>query len=118
MEPISARSFIDAVSTGDSKRKDQRRQRLSSAALSVADRKVQPADPPIVIAGVLRLIDFVLISLSGSALYLRIGLPQSEIVALSNSGFEYCRRHSGDLASSIYHQVQHFQAGFCACRDC
>ena len=73
MEPISARSIIDAVSTGDSKRKDERRQRLSSAALAAADRKVQSAYSPIVIAGVLRLIDFVLISFIGLALYFGYG---------------------------------------------
>ena len=79
MEPISARAIIDAVSTGGNKRKDERRQRLSSAALAVADRKVQAAYSPIVIAGVLRLIDLVLISFIGLASILGMGLPQSEI---------------------------------------
>ena len=113
MEPISARSIIDAVSTGDSKRKDERRQRLSSAALSVADRKVQPAYSPIVIAGVLRLIDFVLISFSGSALYFGYWTAavgdswRYPILALSIAAATVAILQALDI-----YQVQHFQAGF------
>ena len=73
--PISARSIIDAVSTGGSERKDERSRRLSPAALAVADRKVRSAYSPIVIAGVVRLIDFALISLTGVALYFGYGIP-------------------------------------------
>ena len=43
---------------------------LSAAALAVANREVRSAYSPIVIAGVMRLIDFGLISLSGVALSL------------------------------------------------
>ena len=75
VEPLSARSIIDGVSRGGSKRKQERRQRLSSAALAVADRKVRSAYSPIVIAGVVRLIDFALISLSGMAVYFGYGTP-------------------------------------------
>jgi Undecaprenyl-phosphate glucose phosphotransferase len=75
MEPISARSVIDAAATGDSKRKVKRRRRLSPAALAVADRKVRSAYSPIVIAGVVRLIDFVVISSTGVALYFGYGTP-------------------------------------------
>ncbi len=48
----------------------ERRRRLTSAALAVADQKVQPAYSPIVIAGAVRLFDFMLLSLVGIALYL------------------------------------------------
>ena len=70
MEPISAHSILDAVSTGDRKRLVERRRGLSAAALAVANREVRSAYSPIVIAGVMRLIDFGLISLSGVALSL------------------------------------------------
>jgi Undecaprenyl-phosphate glucose phosphotransferase len=113
VEPISARSIIDAVSTGDSKRKDQRRQRLSSAALAAADRKVQSAYSPIVIAGVLRLIDFVLISFIGLALYFGYGTAAVEdwwnypILAFSIAAATVVILQILDI-----YQVQHLQAGF------
>ena len=113
MEPISARSIIDAVSTGDSKRKDERRQRLSSAALAAADRKVQSAYSPIVIAGVLRLIDFVLISFIGLALYFGYG------TAAVGDSWRYRILALGIAAATVailqaldIYQVPHFQAGF------
>jgi hypothetical protein len=113
VEPISARSIIGAVSIGDSKRKDERHQRLSSAALAVADRKVQSAYSPIVIAGVLRLIDFVLISFSGLALYFEYGTAavggswHYPILALSIAAATVAILQAFDI-----YQVQHFQAGF------
>jgi hypothetical protein len=113
VEPISARSIIGAVSIGDSKRKDERRQRLSSAAVAVADRKVQSAYSPIVIAGVLRLIDFVLISFSGLALYFEYGTAavggswHYPILALSIAAATVAILQAFDI-----YQVQHFQAGF------
>lgn len=48
----------------------ERRRRLSAAALQVTNQKVRPAYSPIVIAGVVRLIDFLLIATIGIALYL------------------------------------------------
>ena len=47
----------------------ERRRRLSQAALAVANQKVRRAYSPIVIAGVVRVADFVLLSLVGIALY-------------------------------------------------
>src|SRR6195256_523846 len=47
----------------------ERRRRLSEAALAVTNQKVRPAYSPIVIAGAVRLADFVLLSLIGVALY-------------------------------------------------
>ena len=113
MEPISARSIIGAVSIGDSKPKDERRKRLSSAALAVASRKVQSAYSQIVIAGVLRLIDFVLISFIGLALYFEYGTAASgdswryPILALSIAAATVAILQALDI-----YQVQHFQVGF------
>jgi hypothetical protein len=113
VEPISARSIIDAASTGDGKRKDERRERLSSAALAVADRKAQSAYSPIVIAGVLRLIDFVLISFIGLALYFGYGTAavgdwwRYPILALSIAAGTVVVLQVLDI-----YQVQHLQAGF------
>ena len=47
----------------------ERRRRLSQAALAVANQKVRRAYSPIVIAGAVRVADFVLLSLVGIALY-------------------------------------------------
>jgi Undecaprenyl-phosphate glucose phosphotransferase len=113
VEPISARSIIDAASTGDRTRKDERRERLSSAALAVADRKVQSAYSPIVIAGVLRLIDFVLISFIGLALYFWYGTAavgvwwRYPILALSIAAATVLTLQILDT-----YQIQHLQAGF------
>src|SRR6201989_282123 len=48
----------------------ERRRRLSRAALAVTNQKVRPAYSPIVIAGAVRVADFVILSLVGIALYL------------------------------------------------
>src|SRR5438270_9927992 len=47
----------------------ERRRRLSQAALAVTNQKVRPAYSPIVIAGAVRVVDFVMLSLVGIALY-------------------------------------------------
>src|SRR3984957_6474130 len=74
VEPINARSMLDAAaaaaaSTSASRPPIERRRRLSQAALAVTNQKVRPAYSPIVIAGAVRLADFVLLSLIGIALY-------------------------------------------------
>jgi Undecaprenyl-phosphate glucose phosphotransferase len=53
----------------------ERRRRLSPAALAVTNQRVARAYSPIVIAGAVRLIDFVMISLIGIALYLVYVMP-------------------------------------------
>jgi Undecaprenyl-phosphate glucose phosphotransferase len=75
VEPINARSMLDAataaavsVPTTDQPRVERRR-RLSGAALAAANQKVRPAYSPVVIAGVVRLADFVILSIVGVALY-------------------------------------------------
>lgn len=55
----------------------ERRRRLSPAALAVANQKVRRAYSPIVIAGVVRIADLVLLSLVGSAIYLGYVVPMS-----------------------------------------
>jgi len=80
VEPIDPRSTLDgapatlaAVTTG--RPPVERRRRLSQAALAVVNQKVRSAYSPIVIAGMVRLADFVLLSLIGIALYLGYMVP-------------------------------------------
>ncbi|HVV43254.1 MAG TPA: undecaprenyl-phosphate glucose phosphotransferase [Nitrobacter sp.] len=74
MDPINARSMIDtaanAAANDGSPARVERRRRLSPAALAVTNQKVRAAYSPVVIAGVVRAIDFTLLSLIGVALYL------------------------------------------------
>jgi Undecaprenyl-phosphate glucose phosphotransferase len=113
MKPISARSMVDTASDGSSKRKEERRRRLSPAALAVAERKVRPAYSAIVIAGVVRLIDFASISLSGLALYFAYW------ASVGGDSRRYAFLAIGIAASAVMtfqaldlYQVQHFQARF------
>src|SRR3984957_14522893 len=73
MDPINARSMLNAasaaVATTSGQPRLERRRRLSQAALALANEKVRPAYSPIVIAGAVRLADFVLLSLIGIVLY-------------------------------------------------
>src|ERR1700694_1040923 len=59
-----------AASTSANRPPIERRRRLSQAALAVTNQKVRRAYSPIVIAGAVRVADFVLLSLVGIALYL------------------------------------------------
>jgi hypothetical protein len=70
VEPINARSMIDAAATAGGAPRVERRRRLSAAALAVTNQKVRKAYSPIVIAGLVRLADFVLIAAIGLAVYL------------------------------------------------
>lgn len=70
MEPFNARSMLDAAASATAAQPQvERRRRLSPAALAVANQKVRSAYSPVVIAGVVRLADFVLLSLVGVGLY-------------------------------------------------
>jgi Undecaprenyl-phosphate glucose phosphotransferase len=75
VEPINARSMLDAAASAAAtapaadRSPVERRRRLSQAALAVANQKVRRAYSPIVIAGAVRVADFVLLSLVGIALY-------------------------------------------------
>jgi Undecaprenyl-phosphate glucose phosphotransferase len=82
VEPINARSMLDSAAaaatdaTAD-RPPVERRRRLSLAALAVTNQKVRRAYSPIVIAGAVRVTDFVMLSLIGIALYLGYVTPLS-----------------------------------------
>src|ERR1700731_3328274 len=70
VEQINARSMLDAAAAAAAGPQPiERRRRLSPAALAVTNQKVRRAYSPIVIAGAVRVADFVLLSLVGIALY-------------------------------------------------
>jgi Undecaprenyl-phosphate glucose phosphotransferase len=71
LDPINARSMIDAAATDASApRQFERRRRLTPEALAVVEQKVRSAYSPVVITGVVRTIDFFMLSLIGTAIYL------------------------------------------------
>jgi Undecaprenyl-phosphate glucose phosphotransferase len=82
VEPISARSMSDSsatvtmTATAD-RPPVERRRRLTPAANAVSNRKVGRAYSPIVIAGVVRVIDFAMLSAIGVALYFGYVVPLS-----------------------------------------
>src|SRR3977135_864230 len=81
VEPINARSMLDAADSAAAaamtagRPPGARRRRLSQAALAVSNQKVPRAYSPVVIAGAVRLADFVLLSLVGIALYFGYVVP-------------------------------------------
>src|SRR5277367_5938466 len=101
VEPISARSMLDAsaataIRTAAINRPPvERRRRLSQAALIVANQKVRRAYSPVVIAGIIRLADFALLSLVGVALYL------GYVVPLSGFRWEYVAAIFGMTATAV-----------------
>ncbi len=100
VEPIDARSMLDAAAavamTATADRPPiERRRRLSLAALAVTNQKVKRAYSPIVIAGAVRLIDFVMLSLIGIALYF------GYVVRLSGFHWEYVAAIFGMTATAV-----------------
>jgi len=76
VEQINARSILDAAAntaatatTASGRPPVERRRRLSQAALVVASQKVRAAYSPIVIAGAVRVADFLMLSMIGVAIY-------------------------------------------------
>src|SRR5258705_8514971 len=74
VERINARPMLDAAPTAQmtataDRPQVERRRRLTSAALSISNQKVGRAYSPIVIAGVVRVIDFGMMSGIGIAVY-------------------------------------------------
>jgi Undecaprenyl-phosphate glucose phosphotransferase len=61
--------MLDAAATDPSGQQVERRRRLTPEALAVASQKVRRAYSPVVIAGIVRLADFVLLSIVGTVLY-------------------------------------------------
>ena len=99
MEPINARSMLDAATAAAAATTDaprvERRRRLSQAALAVANEKVRRAYSPIVIAGAVRVADFVLLSVVGIALYL------GYVVRLTGFHWEYVAAIFGVSATAV-----------------
>ena len=99
MEPINARSMLDAATAAAAATTDtprvERRRRLSQAALAVANEKVRRAYSPIVIAGAVRVADFVLLSIVGIALYL------GYVVRLTGFHWEYVAAIFGVSATAV-----------------
>jgi Undecaprenyl-phosphate glucose phosphotransferase len=96
VEPINARSMFDAAAAAAAVRPPtERRQRLTHAALAVANQKVRRAYSPIVIAGAVRIADFVLVGLVGVALYL------GYVVPLSGFHWEYLAAILGMTATAV-----------------
>src|SRR4030088_1904339 len=81
VDPNTARPMLDAAAspaaaaTTAGRPPVERRRRLSQAALAVSNQKVPRAYSPVVIAGAVRLADFVLLSLVGIALYFGYVVP-------------------------------------------
>ncbi len=74
MEQIDGRTMISAAAAAtaavaDGMPRVERRRRLTPAALAVASQKVHKAYSPVVIAGGVRLADFIMLSVIGVALY-------------------------------------------------
>jgi len=97
VEPISARSLLDAAATAVTVggAAVERRRRLSPAALAVANQQVRSAYSPIVIAGAVRIIDFLTLSLVGVALYL------GYVVSLSGFHWAYIAAITGMSAAAV-----------------
>ncbi|MBV9461128.1 MAG: undecaprenyl-phosphate glucose phosphotransferase, partial [Bradyrhizobium sp.] len=100
MEPINARSMLDAATTAavitpDGRPQVERRRRLSRAALAIANQKVRPAYSPIVIAGAVRVIDFLMLSAIGIAIYFYYVVPGS------NFRWEYIAAIFGMAIASV-----------------
>jgi Undecaprenyl-phosphate glucose phosphotransferase len=101
VEPINARSMLDAAAaaattaTAAERPPIERRRRLSQAALAVTNQKVRPAYSPVVIAGAVRVADFVLLSFVGIALYLGYMVP------LTGFHWEYVAAICGMTATAV-----------------
>jgi len=78
----AATAAAATAATGEPPRIERRR-RLSQAALAVTNQKVRPAYSPVVIAGAVRLADFVLLSIVG------VGLYFAYVVHLKGFSWEY-----------------------------
>jgi Undecaprenyl-phosphate glucose phosphotransferase len=99
-----------ATATAEGRPRVERRRRLSPAALAVASQKVRPAYSPIVIAGAVRLADFVLLSAIGIGIYLFYVVP------ISGFHWEYIAAITGMTVAAVIcfqaadiYQVQAFR---------
>ncbi|MBR1141975.1 undecaprenyl-phosphate glucose phosphotransferase [Bradyrhizobium sp. AUGA SZCCT0431] len=90
----AAAATATATATGE-RPPIERRRRLSPAALAVTNQKVSRAYSPIVIAGAVRLVDFVMLSLIGLALYF------AYVVRLKGFHWEYVAAIVGMTATAV-----------------
>jgi Undecaprenyl-phosphate glucose phosphotransferase len=99
VEQLNARLMLDASSAAPATLLDhspiERRRRLSPAALAIASQRVRPAYSPIVIAGVARVVDFVVLSLVGISIYL------AYVVSISGFHWEYIAAILGMNATTV-----------------
>src|SRR5437868_6204878 len=81
VEPIDVRTMMNAATgaatmdVAEGAPRMERRKRLSPAALAVANEKVRNAYSTVVISGVVRIVDFLLLSAVGLILYLAYVMP-------------------------------------------
>src|SRR4030088_324387 len=90
---INAAAAVAMDTTAD--RPVERRRRLSPAALAVTNQKVRPAYSPIVIAGAVRVADFVILSLVGIAIYF------GYVARLSGFNWQYIAAILGMAAAAV-----------------
>src|SRR4051812_42910876 len=90
---INAAAAVQLDNTGE--RPIERRRRLSPAALAVTNQKVRPAYSPIVIAGAVRVADFVILSFVGVAIYL------GYVARLSGLNWQYIAAILGMAAAAV-----------------
>jgi Undecaprenyl-phosphate glucose phosphotransferase len=95
VEPINARSLLNAAASEIHRPETERRRRLSQAALAVTNAKVQRAYSPVVIAGAVRVADFLLLSIIGIALYF------GYVARLSGFYWEYIAAIVGMSAAAV-----------------
>jgi Undecaprenyl-phosphate glucose phosphotransferase len=84
-----------AMATAADRPPIERRRRLTPAALAVTNQKVSRAYSPIVIAGAVRLVDFVMLSLIGIALYF------AYVVRLAGFHWEFVAAIFGMTATAV-----------------
>jgi Undecaprenyl-phosphate glucose phosphotransferase len=70
LEPLNARSMLDAAGDGTAQPRVERRRRLTPEALAIVGQKVRRAYSPVIIAGIVRVVDFALLSVIGVSLYI------------------------------------------------
>jgi len=81
VDPIDVRTMMNAATAAatvidaNGVPREERRKRLSPAALAVVNEKVRKAYSTVVISGIVRIIDFVMLSIIGLAVYLWYVVP-------------------------------------------
>src|SRR5215510_2707140 len=83
VETLNVRTMLNDATSAANHAPVERRRRLSQAALAVASQMVRPAYSPTVIAGIVRLTDFISLSLVG------IGIYFGHVVPISGFHWEY-----------------------------